>query len=350
MLQIQIADSLREKKEAIYSDVTLYSALKSLNEAYVSYEKILAGISEPASKDTLHALGQAIDSSKVILSGVSSRSLFREIDLLAHKLNASLNSQSEMTDSISGRIEHFADFFDSYASQPSNQKALRLLLIGHELYIRIQTYLGLSQSLVEAYSSSEKSPSEGEAEMLLLLPAVETVEDAVNCLKCILAIYNEFCTLTRASSQSFPLKLCKIDSGSLWVKLFGESRTIGLVCRLIENAAKYAYRNHTVEGRAAAIPKKVETLKDILGLSKMLEEAGIDTSTLNQQLEKGAVALANEFNELIEGQMQINLNGKEISAKTELEALQDDGVTAKQLAGRSSRRRLSPSADSESAG
>lgn len=185
--------------------------------------------------------------------------------------------------------------------------------------------------------------------MLLLLPAVETVEEAVNCLKCILAIYNEFCILTGASSQSHPLRLCKIDSGSLWIKLFGESRTIGLVCSLIENAAKYAYRNYTVEGRAAAIPKKVETLKEILGLSRSLEEAGIDTASLNQKLEKGAVALANEFNELIQGQKLINLNGKEISAKSELEAHQDDGVTARHLTGRTIHR-LGPSAGSESAG
>jgi hypothetical protein len=48
--------------------------------------------------------------------------------------------------------------------------------------------------------------------------------------------------------------LCKIDSGSLWVNLFGKSRVAGLACKLSENAAKYPYRNYTDEGRAAAIP------------------------------------------------------------------------------------------------
>ena len=347
MLQAQIADSLHKKKEAVYAADTLYSALKSINETYLGYEGVLTGMSEPVSNDTLVALGQAIDSTIALLSGVSSRSLFREIDLLVNTLNDSLNIQKDMAGCLSGHIVNFSDAYDSYTSQPSRQKALKILLMGHELYIRIQTYLGLSQSLVEAYSLSEKSPFEGEGEMLMILPAVETVEEVIICLKCIHAIYSELCILAGVSCQNYPLRLCKIDSGSLWVKLFGESRIIGLACKLIENAAKYAYRNYTDEGRAAAIPKKVETLKEILGLSKSLEEAGIDTSAMKQKLEKGAVALANEFNELIQGQKSIHLNGKEISAKTEIEALQNDGATARQLTGRSIRR-LRPSADPES--
>lgn len=119
MLQVQIADSLRKKKEALYSADTLYSTLKSLNEVYAGYEKILTGTSEPASNDTLHALGQAIDSAIAIVLGVSSRSLFREVDLLADMLNASLNGQREKTDSFTGYIDNFSDVYDSYASQPS---------------------------------------------------------------------------------------------------------------------------------------------------------------------------------------------------------------------------------------
>jgi hypothetical protein len=347
MLQAQIADSLHKKQEAVYAADTLYSALKSINETYLGYEGVLTGMPEPVSNDTLHALKQAIDSTIALLTGVSSRSLFREIDLLVNTLNDRLNIQKDMAGYLSGHIVNFSDAYDSYTSEPSRQKALKLLPMGHELYIRLQTYLDLSQSLVEAYSLSDKSPFEGEGEMLLILPAVETVEEAVTCLKSILAIYGELCILTGASCQDYPLRLCKIDSGSLWIKLFGESRVIGLLCKLIENAAKYAYRNYTDEGRASAIPKKVETLKEILELSISLEEAGIDTSEMKQKLEKGAVALANEFNELIQGQKSIHLNGKEISAKTEIEALQDDGATARQLTGRSIHR-LSPSADSES--
>lgn len=347
MLQAQIADSLHKKIEAVYTADTLYSALKYINETYLGYEGVLTGQTEPASNDTLRALNQAMDLIISHLSGVSSRSLFREIDLLVNTLNDSLNIQKDMAGSLSGHIVDFSDAYDSYTRQASRQNALKLLLMGHELYIRIQTYLGLSQSLVKAYSLSEKSPFEGEGEMLIILPDVEKVEEAIICLQCILDIYSEICTLAGVSCQSYPLRLCKIDSGSLWIKLFGENRVISLACKIIENLAKYAYRNYTNEGRAAAIPKKVETLKEILGLSICLEEAGIDTSAMKQKLEKGGISIINEFNELIQGQKSINLNGKEISVSTEIEALQGDGATARQLTGRSNRR-LKPSADPES--
>jgi hypothetical protein len=68
---------------------------------------------------------------------------------------------------------------------------------------------------------------------------------------------------------------------------------------------------------------------------------------MEEKLEKGAVSIVNEFNELIQGQKSIHLNGKEISAKTAIEALQDDVATARQLSGRSIRR-LRPSTDPES--
>lgn len=347
MLQAQIADIFRKKKEAIYSADTLYSALKSINEAYLGYESILTGMPEPVSNDAKHALVNAIDFTIGLLAEVSTRSLFREIDSLVNTLNDNLINQEDKTDCLSGHIIDFSDAYDSYASQPSRQKALKLLLMGHKLYIRIQSYLGLSESLIEAYALSESSPFEGEGEILMIFPAVETVEEATACLKCILAIYGELCILAGVSCQNYPLRLCKIESGSLWVKLFGESRVIGLACKLIESAAKYAYRNYTHEGLAAAIPKKVETLQEILELSKSLEEAGIDTSAMKQKIEKGAVTLANEFNDLIQGQKSIHLNGKEISAKTEIEAAQDGASRARHLTGRSYRR-LGPSIDSES--
>lgn len=59
---------------------------------------------------------------------------------------------------------------------------------------------------------------------------------------------------------------------------------------------------------------------------------------MKQKLEKGGISIINEFNELIQGQKSINLNGKEISVSTEIEALQGDGATARQLTGRSNRR------------
>jgi hypothetical protein len=68
---------------------------------------------------------------------------------------------------------------------------------------------------------------------------------------------------------------------------------------------------------------------------------------MKKELEKGGISIINDFNELIQGQKSISLNGKEISASTEIDALQGDGATAKQLTGRSNRR-LKPSADPES--
>jgi hypothetical protein len=146
MLQVQIAVSLHKKIEAVSTADTLFSALKSINETYLGYEGVLTGQTEPVSNDTLSALNQAIDSIISHLPGVSSRSLFREIDLLVNTLNDNLNSQKDMAGCLSGHIVNFSDAYDSYTRKPSRQNALKLLLMGHELYIRIQTYGHLEKS------------------------------------------------------------------------------------------------------------------------------------------------------------------------------------------------------------
>jgi hypothetical protein len=69
-----------------------------------------------------------------------------------------------------------------------------------------------------------------------------------------------------------------MEVGSLWLKIFGESKVIALLTRLIETGAGYLYRRFTTEGKIASIPRQVESVEAILRLTETLQEMGIDTT------------------------------------------------------------------------
>jgi hypothetical protein len=127
-------------------------------------------------------------------------------------------------------------------------------------------------------------------------------------LRALDGLYRELCNLMNVSYPSDPLLIERIESGSLWVKVFGNSRVMELLTRLLEASASYLYRNRTHEGAIVSIPRKVESVEAILGLSNRLREAGVDTTSLNETIAKGAVIIAREMNSLLAGQSGVTIN------------------------------------------
>jgi hypothetical protein len=122
------------------------------------------------------------------------------------------------------------------------------------------------------------------------------------------------------SKSQYPLQVIKIESGSLWIKLFGESKVITLLTSLIESAAKFFYRNFTNEGKITSLPRNVEAIEAILSLTKKLEAEGIDTSATKDNLQKAAVKISAQLNELLLKEPSIEVDGKKYSVA---ETMQD---------------------------
>jgi hypothetical protein len=90
-------------------------------------------------------------------------------------------------------------------------------------------------------------------------------------------LYDELCALTGVSPLDYPLKVYQVEVGSLWIKIFGESKVISLCAKLISSAMSYVYSNYTDEGKFRTIPEKIEMVGSLLELSKKLKKEGEDT-------------------------------------------------------------------------
>jgi hypothetical protein len=122
-------------------------------------------------------------------------------------------------------------------------------------------------------------------------------------------VYEELCELFKVSSKQEPLRIVKIESGSLWAWLRGDPGTLAAARSVIEKAAHYFYRNYTDEGKLSAIPKKVETIDSVLQLRDELKKRDIPTEQLEEHITKASVAIGKNLETLLAGEDQIELNG-----------------------------------------
>lgn len=131
--------------------------------------------------------------------------------------------------------------------------------------------------------------------------------------------YLELCALTGVSPTDYPLQIGKIESGSLWVKVFGEPRVIGLLVDFIECSVSFIYRNFSNEGKLTAIPRKIEALDSVINLSGKLQGLGVDVVEMNDYIRKSAVVIAKDLNVLLDGQVEVTVNGRTHSVGDEIQ-------------------------------
>lgn len=166
----------------------------------------------------------------------------------------------------------------------------------------------------------QKDTDEEGKELSILLPSIISYRDLLVKLTAFEVIYTKLCSLIKISTSEHPLQIIRIEYGSLWLKLFGESRVINLLTSLIQAAVIYIYRNYTDEGKLSYIPQKVDLIESVLRLSERLKENGIEISEIKDNVQRSAIIISSQLNCLLLGEPSIKINGKEYSLPPELQS------------------------------
>lgn len=208
-------------------------------------------------------------------------------------------------------FEAFAERYDDYLTTSSIANAWPLLRLAHSIQIQLHsistTLYGLYVRL-EAQGYRQESKTDCSA-LSLSLSGSDDYRILVSRLSAIARLYSEICRLLGVSEHDAPLQVIKIESGSLWVKVLGESRVIGLMIRFIEQGAAFIHRTYTQEGKIAVVPQKVDAVDRLIGLRKALRENGIDTSVMDEEISAAAIAISKGLNHVLQGQPSIRING-----------------------------------------
>ena len=252
-------------------------------------------------------------------STISQRQFFKALEhfqAALAQLTFSQPQSPELIQSLKQQIETFSDLYDVFITNGTGSNALPVVLAAQVLNAKLQAFMQSLQMFDEFVGNHDVAGS-AEAPLTIWLPAHFDLKDFGRRLLAVQALYSELCMLLSVSESDYPLRISKIESGSLWAKVFGESKVIDLLISFVKDTASWMYRNHTTEGKVSAIPLKIEAIDALLGLSTKLQAAGMDTSAMDAHIQKSAFVIAKDLGVLLDGQASITINDQTISAGAE---------------------------------
>jgi hypothetical protein len=263
----------------------------------------------------LNTLQTELNAIREYMREFSSRMFFENtltITGILKSLLISIPSAERITTRLLEQLNSLQDAYDGYLRKhamedliPVLEHADMFILYLHQFYDYVEMTNGM-------LASDEPIPNNA-GTFELYMPAMLTFEDFIARLKAIKEIYDELCLLLNVSTSDQPLRIAKIESGSLWASLFGNSKVIALMNDFIRGGASYLKRNYTTEGKLEAIPSTVKVMDDALGYTLKLKEAGLDVSDAEAELAKGAHVLAKNITALLARQSSVVVSGEMIT-------------------------------------
>jgi len=222
-------------------------------------------------------------------------------------------------------LDEFAVAYEDYlrtsrSVSPQRDDALRKLA---EIARRLLSFLTLIENVLRVMRTKLESGSivaqEDVKRLSILLESTLSIAQFSVKLLSLEQMYDELAPLFGISTLEHPVKIVKIESGSLWADILGYPKIIDLMESLISGAVSYMYRNFTKEGKITSIPRKVESIDSILQLRSRLKDAGIDTISMDENIQKSSVIVAEQLNRLLGGEAKVTINGQVYSVEANLE-------------------------------
>lgn len=312
-------------------------ALSALAQAAEAMQTHLSGIAKGGDKLNYSAaqLNAHLAQTQRITSSINHRQFFKALEHFQRsitQLQSTHTPKTKLISSLDAKVEEFSALYDAFLSNQSSENALPLLLAAQVLHTKLEILFDSLQLFDESVGAYDV-PNSSEAPLALLLPGYLGLADFAHRLLAIQSLYSELCMLLSVSESDYPLRISKIESGSLWAKVFGELRIVGMMASFVEQAASWIYRTYTTEGKLASIPRKVEAIDSLLGLTQRLKDAGLDTSNMQEHIEKSAVVLSKSLSEILDGQSSIVVNEQTISVGSELSKIVIERTAPLQLPG-----------------
>lgn len=175
------------------------------------------------------------------------------------------------------------------------------------------TYNFITQHLTE---ESIDIPKGNEVIDIEIISKINPLENFVNFIHVIDMLYRELCIVYEIHYEDYPLTIIKIESGSIWEKLFGFKEIIGLIKDLIFGLANYIRDIQTGKLQSEKMENLVGSMSLILDLREKAKDCGVDDKNLlllNKTVKKAIVALSKAIPEstteiILDDEKLLNLN------------------------------------------
>ncbi|MDZ8033978.1 hypothetical protein [Nostoc sp. DedSLP04] len=235
------------------------------------------------------------------------------------------NQNSEIESYIRSQFSLLEEAYEGFLNGSDYRSTIHLIICAKTFLNTLSTFTQVNSFIINSLQQNyDFELDETLRSFSLFIDSDYTFKEFIQKLEAIQALYSELCFISDIPEVDFPLRIIKIESGSLWLKIFGETKVIETIISLIKDAKEYGYRNLTKEGKIEAEQQNFKALESALELRKKLQEANIDVEEFDEKIKKSSIVIMNNLNTLLSGENKIELNG---------ELIESDDTTQKLLKG-----------------
>lgn len=324
MLSFQLKKEVSSLLETFNKADIFFQMLNTINTNFPKVDKLLLDIAGGGNHATtaVNEIQRHLGALKASIQNISIRDFYASLEEFEIDLKKAKESSLDDLDIIDGilhSLNQFSDKHENFVSSYDRKSASSLIIEASKLSSMLDGFKTALLLFEHNLEEQHFETIEGNEYFSLYLPSHITFHQFTLKLTALDKLYEELCSVMNVSTVDHPLTINKIESGSLWAKIFGHSKVIQLMDDFLRATANYMYQNFTKEGKLKAIPKKVSAIEDILHLTEKLEEAGIDSSQAKEEIEKATIAVSKQLNILMDGQSEITLNEKTLSIGNEIQ-------------------------------
>lgn len=231
-------------------------------------------------------------------------------------LEVSSVTADELADELSAQTENFLAHYKRYLIARDYSTSFDLILLAHEMHPLFSGLGAASELAVESFGGPDLVSG---AELEIYSSSkIEEVDEYVKILIAFRDIYAVIAKLLGVDSSYEPLRVSKIESGSLLLKLKGAADVVRFMAQVIRRAVKYGAMHHSLTGRIENLPRAVDAVASVLQLRESLAKSGIDISGMDAEIESAGLKIAKHANLLMTRLDDIGLNGEILTVKGQL--------------------------------
>ncbi|RMH63741.1 MAG: hypothetical protein D6685_07525 [Bacteroidetes bacterium] len=240
--------------------------------------------------------------------------VFHEVIRVKEVLDEMQKDFADASDAFIGAFRKQLDDFYAALEQcvrgGEDQAFVSLMMEAHHLYPMMTTARQLFRMVRRGLE--RRNPVEeraDEAGLALVFEMPQTYEGVVGKLASVQNAYEELCRLMQVSILDHPLRLVKVETGSLWLSVRGHAEVVRMLTSLIERFTTFLQHRFSIKGKAADISERVIATQSLINLADELEIAGV-TAPLEDEatLKQAALTLRRELTTLLAGEPIVRVN------------------------------------------
>ena len=250
-----------------------------------------------------------IDKFKTALRELKISEFFEALGKLRDQIEAAgQESQPPVRERLSTLLSELRDSLDTYFHDQVRPNAFAVLVVVHRLDAAIEAAREVCEELEDRLGAGNAVPS-GRGALDLTLSGQQSFATVVSKLSSLDSLYSELCGFQRLSPSDSPLGIIRLEADCLWVWVFGDTKVMDRLEKLILLVGKYFHRKYTTEGKITGLKDHAATVQYVATVVREVCLEGPHKQAAQEDVSRGAEAIAKQLRILLEGEPEVVVNG-----------------------------------------